>query len=225
MRCWGWSTRTARAGSSRSIGPGPLRESADTCHVSVVDEGGRAVSMTVTLNASFGAGLLDAASGVMLNNEMDDFAVAPNRPNLYGLVGGEANAIVAGKRPLSSMTPTIVEASGADRAEPPLLILGSPHGPKIITAILQVILNVVDHEMALQAAVDAPRFHHQWLPDRIQLEAGGFSRDVRDALQRRGHELSEVSSPFGCVNAIGRDGAGGWIGAADPRRESVARGY
>ncbi len=179
--------------------------------------------MTTTLNGAFGVGLVASGTGVLLNNEIDDFAVAPGIPNQYGLVGNEANAIEGGKRPLSSMTPTIVELpGGGDR---PALVIGSPGGSKIITAVLQVLINVVDHGMPLQEAVDAPRVHHQWMPDRISFEVRGLAPDVLEALIERGHAVEVVEMPLGNVNAIAVDGDGRWRGAADPRRGGAAGGH
>jgi gamma-glutamyltranspeptidase/glutathione hydrolase len=196
----------------------------DTLHFSVTDDEGRAVAMTNTLNTSFGAAMVAGGSGILLNNEIDDFALAPGVPNTYGLLGGEANAIAGGKRPLSSMTPTIIELE--ERGERPLLVLGAPGGSTIITAVLQVIVNVIDHDMPLREAVDAPRFHHQWLPDRILYERRAFSADVMQALAARGHRLQEEEDNIlGNVNAIGLDDDGAWLGAADARREGAEAGF
>jgi len=181
------------------------------------------VALTTTLNATFGNGIVAEGTGILLNNEIDDFAVAPGVPNAYGLLGGEANAIEAGKRPLSSMTPTIVEYPGG--GERPALILGSPGGSTIITAVLQVLINVIDHGMPIQEAVAAPRFHHQWQPDEIRHEPRAFAADVRDGLERRRHRLVEATGPLGNVNAIGLAPNGAWLGAADPRREGLAAGF
>jgi gamma-glutamyltranspeptidase/glutathione hydrolase len=178
--------------------------------------------MTITSNQWFGSGLMADGTGVVLNNEMDDFALAPGVPNLYGLIGGEANAPAGGKRPLSSMTPTIVAAQG-DRGRP-VLILGSPGGSRIISAVLQVMVNVIDHAMPLQEAVNAPRFHHQWLPDRIEHEPWAFPADVARELRARGHELYPTGD-LANVSAIGLDDDGTWLGAADPRREGLATGF
>jgi gamma-glutamyltranspeptidase/glutathione hydrolase len=211
-----------KATPSRKVGPGRVvvAEPTETTHLSVADGDGGAVAMTITLNQWFGAALV--AGGVVLNNQMDDFATAPGSPDLYGLVGGEANAPAGGKRPLSSMTPTIVEAPG--NGSRPCLVLGSPGGPTIISAVLQVLVNVIDHGMPLQEAVDAPRFHHQWLPDRISHEPRSFPADVVRALERRGHEL-HPTGPIANVSAIGLADDGAWLGAADPRRQGRAAGY
>jgi len=179
--------------------------------------------MTFTLNSAYGAGLMAPGTGVLLNNEMDDFALAPGIPNQWGLLGGQANAIEPGKRPLSSMTPTIVELP---RPGPrPFLVLGSPGGAKIITSVLQVIVNVIDHQMTLPEAVSYPRFHHQWYPDALLHERRAFPSDVEAALLARGQQLEQSPRPLGNVNAIGIDGDGRWVGAADPRRDGAAAGY
>jgi gamma-glutamyltranspeptidase/glutathione hydrolase len=202
--------------------PAPA-ESPDTLHFSVADSTGRAAAVTTTLNASFGNGIVARGTGILLNNEIDDFAVAPGVPNAYGLSGGEANAVAGGKRPLSSMTPTIVEPPGGGPR--PFLVLGSPGGGRIITAVLQVIVNVIDHGMPLQEAVDRPRFHHQWQPDRVLYELRAFPADVQDNLTSRGHTLEQSSEPLGNVNVIGTAADGVWLGAADPRREGAAAGF
>lgn len=213
-----------RATPSSSVLPGepPHAESDDTLHLSVADARGGVVALTTTLNGAFGSGIVARGTGVLLNNEIDDFALAPGIPNQWGLLGGTANAVAPGKRPLSSMTPTIVEGQGGGR---PLLVLGSPGGARIITAVLQVLLNVVDHEMPLQEAVDAPRIHHQWQPDVILHEPRGVPDDVLRGLLRRGHLLEVSPEAIGSVDAIGRDPDGTWRGAADPRREGRAEGY
>jgi len=152
---------------------------------------------------------------LLLNNEMDDFVSKPGVPKAYGLLGGEANAIAAGKRPLSSMTPTIVFADGK-----PWFATGSPGGSRIITSVLQMIVNVIDHGMNLAEAVNAPRMHHQWFPDVLQLESG-FSPDTVELLRARGHEIQDSRSSMGSVQAVGiRDGV--FRGASDPRRPNAA---
>jgi gamma-glutamyltranspeptidase/glutathione hydrolase len=217
--------RPDRATPSAEIEAGdPVPDgSGETTHFSVADRHGSTVAMTVTLNRSFGSGIVATGTGILLNNEIDDFAMAPGSPNLYGLLGGEANAVEPGKRPLSSMSPTIVEAT--DRTGRPLLVLGSPGGSTIITSVAQVLINVIDHGMTLQEAVNAPRFHHQWQPDWIRHELRAFPTDVADALMRRGHRLEPSSGNIGSVNAIGLAPSGEWLGAADPRRQGVAAGY
>lgn len=211
-----------RATASREILPGtPSPDLHDTLHLSVTDHAGRAVSLTTTLNTSFGSGLMAAGTGILLNNEIDDFSLAPGAPNTYGLVGGEANAVRPLKRPLSSMTPTIVEYP-EPRARP-FLVLGSPGGGRIINSVFQVLVNMIDHEMPLQAAVNAPRIHHQWLPDLLYYERRALPADVRRALHALGHSLA-TRERIGNVNAIGVDAQGGWLGAADPRKGGTAVG-
>ena len=160
-----------KATPSAKLGPGtPPHEAAETTHYSVVDNDGSAVAVTYTLNGNFGAAVVAPGTGFLLNNEMDDFTVKPGAPNLFGLVQGSANAIAPGKRPLSSMTPTIVERDGK-----PVLVLGSPGGPRIITAVLETIANIVDFGLSPTDAVAAPRFHQQWLPDVLVLRARRLS--------------------------------------------------
>ncbi|MCA1648703.1 MAG: gamma-glutamyltransferase [Acidobacteria bacterium] len=186
-----------RATPSREVRPGSANdfESVQTTHYSIVDADGTAVSTTTTLNGWFGNGQMVRGAGFLLNNEMDDFSAKPGAPNMYGLVGGEANAIAPRKRMVSSMTPTIVTRSGKS-----FLVVGSPGGPRIITTVLQVILNVIDHGMNVQEAVDAPRFHHQWLPDELRLERQGFPADVVNALNALGHQTS-IQPDMGDVHA------------------------
>jgi gamma-glutamyltranspeptidase/glutathione hydrolase len=163
--------------------PGPA-EHAMTTHYSIVDAAGDAVSVTYTIDDDFGAKVIAGDTGFFLNDEMDDFTAKPGTPNLFGLVQGEANAIAPGKRPLSSMTPTIVLRDGK-----PVLVLGSPGGSRIITTVLQIILNVIDFGMTLQEAIDAPRIHHQWLPDTLAAEPFALSADSTAALQRMGYRV------------------------------------
>jgi gamma-glutamyltranspeptidase/glutathione hydrolase len=221
----GASIRPDRATPSTTVQPGdPLADGpGNTMHFSLADAAGRSVAFTITLNQWFGTGMVAAGTGVLLNNEIDDFALAPGAPNLYGLTGDRRNAVASGKRPLSSMTPTIVETRrGGTR---PLLILGSPGGATIPTSVLQVLINVIDHGMPLQEAVDFPRFHHQWLPDRIRYERRAFPADVSVNLIARGHGLEQSDGPLGNVNAIGLAADGSWIGAPDPRRGGTAEGF
>ncbi len=215
-----------RATPSEKVAPGEPRavESRQTLHFSVADADGGAISMTTTLNGPLGTGMVGRGTGVLLNNEIDDFALAQGVANKWGLLGGEANAVQGNKRPLSSMTPTLLEEQ-QDGAWKLRLVLGSPGGGKIITSVLQVLLNYVDHDMHAQAAVNAPRFHHQWYPDELMLEPQGFVRDVIQALERRGHQVAVQQGMFGNVNAIEAAPEGGWIGAPDPRRESRAVGH
>jgi gamma-glutamyltranspeptidase/glutathione hydrolase len=210
-----------RATLSRDVRPGQPRqfESSDTTHYSVIDGEGNAVSTTTTLNGSYGNGQVVTGAGFLLNNEMDDFSVKPGSPNMFGLIGGEANAVAPGKRMLSSMTPTIVVKDGRTR-----LVLGSPGGSRIITTVLQVLLNVVDFKMTVQEAVDAPRFHHQWLPDAIRIERQGFPADVVTALEAMGHTIT-TGPNMGDVHAIAIDDSGLRLGASDPRLDGRTAGY
>lgn len=194
-------------------------ESPSTTHFSIVDGNGNAVSSTYTLNGSYGSGVIINGTGILMNNEMDDFSVKPGYPNIYGLLGSEANAIEPGKRMLSSMTPTIVTKNDTTWA-----VLGSPGGSRIITTVAQVISNIVDHNMNIREAVEAPRFHHQWLPDIVRYESGGFSRDVITNLREMGHDLRPVYA-LGNVHALLWDpDHGEWTGWADPRINGVCKG-
>jgi gamma-glutamyltranspeptidase/glutathione hydrolase len=189
--------RPHQAGVSKALGAsaGPA-ENADTTHYSIADRAGNAVSVTYTINDSFGAKVIAGATGFFLNDEMDDFTAKPGAPNYYGLVQGEPNAIAPGKRPLSSMTPTIVLKDGR-----PVLIVGAPGGARIITTVLEVIVNVIDHGLTLQEAVDAPRFHHQWLPDTLASEPFVLSTDTATELTRIGYHLVPLE-PWGADNAV-----------------------
>ena len=205
---------------SKNIEPGnPLPyESNETTHFSIMDSFGNVVSNTYTLNFSFGSGIVAAGTGILLNNEMDDFSAKPGVPNAYGLVGGKANAIEPGKRPLSSMTPTIVFHAGK-----PLLATGTPGGSRIITTTLQIIMNVIDHNMNIAAATAAPRIHHQWLPDKLRVEVG-ISDDTLDLLSAMGHKI-ETGNAMGSAQTVMRIEQG-FLGAADPRRVgALAQGY
>jgi gamma-glutamyltranspeptidase/glutathione hydrolase len=192
-------------------------EGKDTTHFSVVDAAGNAVSCTTTINSSFGSGLVVGGLGFLLNNEMDDFAVAPGVPNQFGLIGYEANAVEAGKRPLSSMTPTIVVRDGSVR-----YVLGSPGGGRIINTVLQVLMNVVDHEMPLIDAVRAPRVHHQWRPEHLFFERNALNPDSRALLEAMGHRFAEGASAVGRCQAIEVRADGVRIGVADPRSGGAA---
>ncbi len=213
------SINPMRASTSEEIGPGcfPSKESSETTHISIVDAEGNAVALTYTINGSFGSGVTVPGLGFLLNNEMDDFSAQPGKPNMYGLVQGEANAIEAGKRPLSSMTPTILLRDGKL-----FLVLGAPGGARIITGVLQIILNVVDFKMNIQDAVDRPRFHHQWKPDRLLLE-DGFSPDTVSLLRARGHRVAFTASVARVEAILASDG---WLeGATDSRGFGKATGY
>jgi gamma-glutamyltranspeptidase/glutathione hydrolase len=186
-----------RATSSASLGRAvAAREKATTTHYSVVDAAGNAVAVTFTINDDFGAKVIAGDTGFFLNDEMDDFTVKPGTANMFGLVQGSANAIAPGKRPLSSMTPTIVMKDGK-----PLLVLGTPGGSRIISTVLEVIVNVVDHGMPLEEAVDAPRIHHQWLPDTLAAEPFALSADTTAALRHMGYRITPLP-PWGTGNAV-----------------------
>ena len=192
---------------------------AHTTHYSVVDAEGNAVSTTTTLNNSYGSAVTVTGAGFLLNDEMDDFTTAPGKPNMYGLVQGEANAIAPGKRMLSAMTPSLV----LDPAGGLLLVVGTPGGPRIITMVYHVISNVIDHRMALADAVAAPRLHHQGLPDTLQVERGAFPTATLDSLAARGHAIA-TRGLWGDVQAIIRT-PGGWQGVSDPRGGGDGAGY
>jgi len=193
-------------------------ESNETTHYSVVDKWGNAVSNTYTLNFSYGSGLVAKGTGILLNNEMDDFSAKPGTANAFGLLGGEANSIAPFKRPLSSMTPTIVLKDGKAH-----LVTGSPGGSRIITTTLQVIMNVLDHEMNIAEASSMPRFHHQWWPDEIRAEKG-FSKDTLELLRAKGHKV-KVKSSMGSTQTI-MPTDNGVFGASDPRRPAaLSEGY
>jgi gamma-glutamyltranspeptidase/glutathione hydrolase len=187
----------AKAGVSRELNPGtPAHEGNNTTHYSIVDRHGNAVAVTYTLNEWFGARVTAAKTGILLNDEMDDFTVKLGVPNLYGLMQGEANAIAPGKRPLSSMSPTIVSRDGK-----PVMVIGTPGGSRIITVVVHCILNVIDYGMNIQEAVDAPRFHQQWLPDATSVEAFALTPDTRRMLVDMGHKLGNSGS-FGHAAGI-----------------------
>ena len=212
--------RPERATPSAAVGGGAPtgRESDETTHYSIVDAQGNAVAVTYTLNGGYGSGVTAKGTGVLLNNEMDDFTAKPGSPNAYGLLQSENNAIEPGKRPLSAMSPTIVSEGGKLR-----LVVGTPGGPTIISSVLQTILDVLDFGMNAQQAVDYPRFHHQWMPDLLYMESYGFSPDTIDALRRKGHKIS-FGRAMGQVMAIEVEGEY-LAGAADSRSEGTAAGY
>ena len=207
-----------RATPTRQLG-GAMVEGTHTTHYSVVDAAGNAVATTTTLNNSYGSGVFVRGAGFILNDEMDDFAAQPGKPNMFGLVQGERNAIAPGKRMLSAMSPTIV----LDPAGQLLLVVGAAGGPTIITGTSQVILNVVDQHMSLADAMRAPRLHHQALPDTLRYETGGLSPAVRDSLTVMGHALGERSAMVN-VNAIMRV-PGGYHGVHEPRSAGGAAGF
>ncbi len=201
-----------RATPSKNVKPGLGKESNNTTHYSVADKWGNAVSVTYTINASYGSAAAVDGAGFLLNNEMDDFSIKPGVPNIYGLVGGDANAIEPNKRPLSSMSPTIILKDGKL-----FMVVGSPGGARIITTVLQVISNVIDHKMNISEAVSAPRFHMQWLPDEIRIEKFGMTKDTIKALENKGYKIVELPD-MGDVNAILIDD-NIFYGTMDPRKE------
>ncbi|BDH44234.1 gamma-glutamyltransferase [Salmonella enterica subsp. enterica serovar Choleraesuis] len=210
-----------KARPSKEIKPGKLApyESNQTTHFSVVDKDGNAVAVTYTLNTTFGSGIVAGNSGILLNNEMDDFSAKPGTPNVYGLVGGEANAIGPGKRPLSSMSPTLVVKDGKT-----WLVTGSPGGSRIITTVLQMVVNSIDFGMNIAEATNAPRFHHQWLPDELRIEKG-FSPDTLKLLRQKGQNVS-LQPAMGSTQSIIIGPDGRLYGAADPRSPGdLAAGY
>jgi gamma-glutamyltranspeptidase/glutathione hydrolase len=206
-----------RARPSSEVAPGvpPAYESPDTTHFSVIDRDGNVVSNTTTLNFSFGSGIAVSGAGFLLNNEMDDFSAKAGVPNAYGLLGGAANQVESGKRPLSSMTPTIVLDDGKA-----WFATGSPGGSRIITTVLQMVVNVIDHGMNIAEAEAAPRMHHQWYPDVLQLESG-FSPDTIRILEARGHTIAAAQWSMGSLQTVAwKDGV--FRGSSDPRRPNAA---
>ena len=195
-------------------------ESMHTTHYSIVDSMGNAAAVTTTLNGGFGSGVTVTGAGFLLNNEMDDFTTAPGKPNMYGLVQGEANSVAGGKRMLSAMTPSIVLDSAGNLE----MVVGTPGGPTIITSVTQVILNVLDQKMSLPDAVAAPRIHHQALPDQTYYERGGLSDATLQALEAMGHKMEQRRGTSGIIAAIAKT-AGGWVGVADPRYAGGALGF
>jgi gamma-glutamyltranspeptidase/glutathione hydrolase len=185
-----------------------------------VDKDGNAVANTYTLNGSYGSGVTVPGTGILMNNEMDDFTIKRGVANAYGLVQGQANAIAPGKRPLSAMTPTFVTKDGRL-----FLVIGSPGGPTIINTVLQVVLNLIDFGFTIQEAIDAPRFHHQYLPDELSMEKQGWVRDVVTALEKRGHK-TVLRGFMGDAQGIQLDLQTGILwGASDPRGDGLALGY
>jgi gamma-glutamyltranspeptidase/glutathione hydrolase len=203
----------ARPSSDIRPGTAPAPESPDTTQISVMDRFGNVVANTYTLNASYGSAIAVGGAGFLLNNEMDDFVAKPGVPNLFGMLGDKANAVAPGKRPLSSMTPTIMFKDGQ-----PYLATGSPGGSRIITTVLQQIINVIDFKMGLADAAEYPRFHHQWLPDELRVE-GGFSPDTLKALEARGHVIARKNAMGSLQTVQRRDGL--FLGVSDSRRRTA----
>jgi gamma-glutamyltranspeptidase/glutathione hydrolase len=207
--------------AGRAAPGAPSHQGGGTTHLSVTDGAGNAVAITQTVNLLFGSGITVPGTGIVLNDEMDDFSVAPNQPNAFGLVDvNGTNAVAPGKRPLSSMTPTLVLQDGKVR-----LVAGSPGGPRIITTVLLALLNVLDFGLDPSEAIAQPRFHHQWVPDELSIEAG-MPADVRQALRARGHDVKVAERNWSSAQVIAIDPKTGWhLGATDPRTDGAAIGY
>jgi gamma-glutamyltranspeptidase/glutathione hydrolase len=214
------SSITERSTPAAQLNGGGLNgyESAETTHYSIVDRFGNAVATTTTLNGAYGSKVVVRGGGFLLNNEMDDFSLKPGVPNMYGLTGGEANAIEPGKRMLSSMAPTIVQRDGAVR-----LVLGTPGGSTIITTVAQVIIGIIDFGLSPEEAVSAPRFHHQWSPDSIEYERVAFTEETLALLTARGHVCKERAGAIGDVQLIMLEDSTAY-GVSDPRGGGEARG-
>jgi len=217
MSSFNWNAATPSSAVLAGVVQG--KEHEETTHFSIVDKAGNAVSITTTLNGSYGSLVAVKGAGFLLNNEMDDFSVKPGAPNMYGLVGGEANAIAPNKRMLSSMTPSIVEKDGQL-----FMVVGTPGGSTIITSVFQTIINVIDFKMSMQAAVAAKKFHHQWLPDEVFVEKGAVDSLSAEKLKNKGYKIVS-RGPIGRVDAILKTKWGYYQPGADPRGDDKAIGY
>jgi gamma-glutamyltranspeptidase/glutathione hydrolase len=212
---WERATPSSAVQAGKIVPP----EHEETTHYSIVDRDGNSVSITTTLNGSYGSCVMVKGAGFLLNNEMDDFSVKPGSPNMYGLVGGEANAVGPGKRMLSSMTPTIIEKDGGL-----FMVVGTPGGSTIITSVFQTILNVIDFDMDMQHAVDAKKFHHQWLPDEVGVEAQALDSITQVKLKAKGYNIM-TRGPIGRVDAILKTKWGYYQGGADNRGDDISLGW
>lgn len=213
-----------KASTSQEIRAGEItgKEPTETTHFTIIDKDGTIVTNTYTINDLYGSGVTAKGTGVLLNDEMDDFAARPGKPNLFGLIQGEKNKVEPGKRPLSSMTPTIVLHKDGS----PWFALGARGGPRIINAVLQTVINMIDHDMNIQQAIDAPRIHHQWLPDEIMWEPFGMSNDTRKALEGLGHKFTERPAYVAQATGIAiEEKTGVRLGAIDARGDGEAIGY
>jgi gamma-glutamyltranspeptidase/glutathione hydrolase len=217
MQSFNWDAATP----SSSIQPGTIAgyESDQTTHYSIVDGEGNSVAITTTLNGSFGSKIFVKGAGFLLNNEMDDFSAKPGVPNMFGLIGGKANSIQPGKRMLSAMTPTIIEKDGKL-----FMVVGTPGGSTIITSVFQTILNVIEFDQDIQQAVTSKRFHHQWLPDQVDVEKDALDVAARAKLQQKGYKIID-RGPSGRVDAILITKDGYYLGGADPRGDDTKIGY
>lgn len=218
-----WSNYdSTKATKSSDISGGlvPGYESDETTHYSVVDSDGNAVSITTTLNGAYGSKLIVQGAGFLMNNEMDDFSIKAGVPNMFGLIGNKANEIAPEKRMLSSMTPTIVEKDGKL-----LMVVGTPGGSTIITSVYQTILNVTDHKMSMQQAVNALKFHHQWLPDRTVFEPNAITENAAKNLRNKGYEIDQQKGTLGRMDCIMVHPDGTLEGASDPRADNTSKGY
>lgn len=212
----------SKATDSKAINPGAIEgyESTETTHFSVVDKKGNAVAITTTLNNSYGSKVVVEGAGFFMNDEMDDFSIKPGTPNMYGLLGYEANSIRPNKRMLSSMTPTIVEKDNKL-----FLVVGTPGGSTIITSVFQVVLNVIEHKMGMQEAVDALKFHHQWLPDKITYEKGAFTEKTLEKLIAKGYKMEMLKNTLGRMDCIMVHPNGKLEGGSDVRSDDTSMGY